>query len=270
MKKRNPHLLKTGKVRACWRDMLDWKNRPKRDRARFSRRSWPFAMAISPHGCPRTGPASTGASPKRSIKPLCREESIAREVRRLSVTVGKEGRLKQRMSLPGAVGDWAVKADSINTSDRRPGAAHCRRRPHDRRGGQRRSRASPWIWRSTDGALEGGVPPLGEAGQHDDRAALGLHLGGHARGARGRHRGQAGRPGTGAGRVGRVERPHRIGQPDGRQPHRAGSQYRRGDHRRRRRRPVEEDHRRRARRDSCSSRKPSTRWWTSSGHSRRR
>ena len=46
---------------------------------------------------------------------IAHEERIAREVRRLSVTVGKEGRLKQRMSLPGAVGDWAVKADSINT-----------------------------------------------------------------------------------------------------------------------------------------------------------
>ncbi len=31
------------------------------------------------------------------------------------MTVGREGRLKQRMSLPGAVGDWAVKAESINT-----------------------------------------------------------------------------------------------------------------------------------------------------------
>jgi HAMP domain-containing protein/CheY-like chemotaxis protein/signal transduction histidine kinase len=41
-------------------------------------------------------------------------QSITREVKRLSVTVGKEGRLRQRMSLPGAVGDWAVKADSIN------------------------------------------------------------------------------------------------------------------------------------------------------------
>ena len=29
--------------------------------------------------------------------------------------VGKEGRLKQRISLPGAVGDWAVQADSVNT-----------------------------------------------------------------------------------------------------------------------------------------------------------
>ena len=33
----------------------------------------------------------------------------------MSVTVGKEGRLKQRMSLPGAIGGWAEKIDSINT-----------------------------------------------------------------------------------------------------------------------------------------------------------
>ncbi len=67
--------------------------------------------------------------------------------------------------------------------------------------------------------------------------------------ARGRHRGQARRPGPGAGRFGCVERPHRIGQPDGRQPDRAGAQYRRGDDRRGRRRPVQEDHGRRAWRD---------------------
>ena len=34
---------------------------------------------------------------------------------RLSVTVGKEGRLKQRMSVPGAIGGWAAKVDSLNT-----------------------------------------------------------------------------------------------------------------------------------------------------------
>ena len=43
------------------------------------------------------------------------EARIAAEVGRLSATVGKEGRLKQRMSVPGAIGDWAVKVDSINT-----------------------------------------------------------------------------------------------------------------------------------------------------------
>ena len=43
------------------------------------------------------------------------EDRITREVQRLSVTVGKEGRLKQRMTLPGAVGEWANKVESINT-----------------------------------------------------------------------------------------------------------------------------------------------------------
>ncbi|HEV7404296.1 MAG TPA: HAMP domain-containing protein, partial [Chthoniobacteraceae bacterium] len=43
------------------------------------------------------------------------EDQITREARRLRTNVGKEGRLKQRMSLPGAVGEWAVKVESINT-----------------------------------------------------------------------------------------------------------------------------------------------------------
>ena len=42
------------------------------------------------------------------------EDHIAREVARLSVTVGKEGRLRQRMSLPGALGGWATKVESLN------------------------------------------------------------------------------------------------------------------------------------------------------------
>src|SRR5262245_26864593 len=43
------------------------------------------------------------------------EDRIAREVEHLSVTVGKEGRLKQRLSLPGALGGWATKVSSLNT-----------------------------------------------------------------------------------------------------------------------------------------------------------
>ena len=46
---------------------------------------------------------------------IARKERILKEVTRLSATVGKEGRLRQRMSLPGAVGAWAEEADSINT-----------------------------------------------------------------------------------------------------------------------------------------------------------
>ena len=38
---------------------------------------------------------------------LAHEDRITREITRLSMTVGKEGRLKQRMSVPGAIGGWA-------------------------------------------------------------------------------------------------------------------------------------------------------------------
>src|SRR5262245_57423232 len=46
---------------------------------------------------------------------IAQKERILDEVTRLSRTVGKEGRLRQRMSLPGAVGAWATEVDSINT-----------------------------------------------------------------------------------------------------------------------------------------------------------
>jgi len=44
-----------------------------------------------------------------------REGDITKEASRLSATVGKEGRLTQRMNVPGAVGGWADKVDSLNT-----------------------------------------------------------------------------------------------------------------------------------------------------------
>ncbi|MBC7379827.1 MAG: HAMP domain-containing protein, partial [Burkholderiaceae bacterium] len=37
------------------------------------------------------------------------------EANRLRTTVGKEGRLSQRMSSPGAIGGWAAQVDSLNT-----------------------------------------------------------------------------------------------------------------------------------------------------------
>src|SRR5580692_11577913 len=43
------------------------------------------------------------------------EEFISKEIARLSVSVGKEGRLKQRVSVPGLIGGWAAKAESVNT-----------------------------------------------------------------------------------------------------------------------------------------------------------
>src|SRR4029077_12839893 len=46
---------------------------------------------------------------------IAQEQRITDEVTRLSVTVGKEGRLKQRLSHPVATGGWATKVESINT-----------------------------------------------------------------------------------------------------------------------------------------------------------
>ncbi len=43
------------------------------------------------------------------------EDRTSREVARLSVVVGKDGRLKQRMSMPGAIGQWATRVDNWNT-----------------------------------------------------------------------------------------------------------------------------------------------------------
>ena len=68
---------------------------------------------------------------------------------------------------------------------------------------------------------------------------------GDPRRPRGRHRGQARRPGRGRGRVRHVEGPDRERQPDGVEPHHPGAQHRQRDHRRRQRRPEPEDHRRR-------------------------
>ncbi len=46
---------------------------------------------------------------------LSYEERLAKEAARLSETVGRDGRLRQRMSLPGAAGGWATKVDALNT-----------------------------------------------------------------------------------------------------------------------------------------------------------
>src|SRR5262245_29491479 len=41
-------------------------------------------------------------------------ERRARETARVSRAVGKEGKLKQRMSVPGAVGGWADEVAAVN------------------------------------------------------------------------------------------------------------------------------------------------------------
>ena len=46
---------------------------------------------------------------------IAQKQRLSSEIARLSSEVGKDGRLKQRISLPGAVGGWAESADCINS-----------------------------------------------------------------------------------------------------------------------------------------------------------
>ena len=104
----------------------------------------------------------------------------------------------------------------------RPGAQH---RRGDDRGGVGRPVEEDHRRR------EGRNPRAEEHHQHDGGPAELLRLRSDARGARGRHRRQARRPGARRGRRRHLEGPDRQREPDGRQPDRPGAQHRRGDDR---------------------------------------
>ena len=161
-----------------------------------------------------------------------RQDPPARALRPFRRRLGRDGILRQFADRRSALAD--------DRSDPR----YCRRGAGRLAAYRRARRRRP--------AFEGRVPPLGRDRQHDDQAAQRVHLGSDARRPRSRHRGQARRSGAGARSDRRLERPHRERQLDGLEPHRPGSQHRRGDDRGGQRRPVEKDHRRRARRDSAA------------------
>ena len=133
--------------------------------------------------------------------------SFADEVTRVAREVGTEGKLGGQAQVEGVSGTWRDLTDNVNfmaAQPDRPGAQH---RPGRHRGGQRRPRPE-------DHRRRPGRDPRAEADdQHDGRPALVVRRRGHARGARGRHRGQARRSGRGRGRLGHLARPHRERQP---------------------------------------------------------
>lgn len=103
----------------------------------------------------------------------------AAEIARVCRVVGKEGKLKQRMNVPGAVGGWADEVVSLNTL------------------------IDDLVWPTTEVTRAIGAVAKGDLTQamalevdgrplegeflrsaqlvKDDRSAFGLHLGGHAR-----------------------------------------------------------------------------------------
>ncbi len=168
---------------------------------------------------------------------------FASEVTRVAREVGTEGKLGGQANVPGVAGTWKDLTENVNfmaVEPHRPGAQH---RRGDHGGGARRPFAQDHRRR------EGRDPGAQEHHQHHGGPAERLRRRGDARGARSRHRGQARRPGRGAGRRGHLEGSHRQRQLHGGQPHRPGAQHRRGRDRHRQRRPVAQDHGGRARRD---------------------
>ena len=166
--------------------------------------------------------------------------SFASEVTRVAREVGTEGKLGGQARVEGVGGTWKDLTDNVNLMAREPDRPGPQHRRSDDRGRARRPVEEDHRRR------EGRNPRAEEHHQHDGGSAEFLRLGSDARGARGRHRRQARRPGAGARRRRHLEGSDRQRQLDGREPDRPGPQHRRGDHRRRLGRPVEEDHRRRA------------------------
>ena len=137
---------------------------------------------------------------------------FAAEVTRVAREVGTEGKLGGQAEVHGRrrhlEGPHRQRQLDGRQPDR-PGAQH--RRSHDRHRERRPVAQDHGRRARRDPAAEGDH-------QHDGRPAALVRLRSDARGARGRHRGQARRPGQRARRRGHLEGPHRQRQLDGRQP----------------------------------------------------
>ena len=176
---------------------------------------------------------------------------LCHDLARVGQKVGREGQTRQRMAPANRQGAWAEMEESVN------GLIDDLVRPIETMTEAMSAVAKGDLTRTVSAgsrrpAAAGRVPAHRVDRQSHARADDRVQLGGHARRARGRHGGTPRWPGESERRVGRVEGPDRLGQPDGVEPDRAGAQHLRGDHRGRERRPVAQDHGRRARRDPAA------------------
>jgi HAMP domain-containing protein len=145
---------------------------------------------------------------------------FASEVTRVAREVGTEGKLGGQAQVRGVAGTWKDLTDNVNLmADNLTGQV---RNIADVTTAVARgdlSRRSPWS--------EGRDP---RAQGHDQRhggPAQRLRIGSDARGPRSGYRGQARRPGAGAGRRRHLEGSHGQREPDGDQPHQPGARHRR-------------------------------------------
>ena len=115
------------------------------------------------------------------------------EVTRVAREVGTEGKLGGQAAVPGVAGTWKDLTDSVNSMASNLTAQV--RNIAEVTTAVAKGDLSPQDHRRR----EGRNPRAEEHDQHDGRPAQRLRLRSHPRGPRGRHRGQARRPGRGAG-----------------------------------------------------------------------
>ena len=160
--------------------------------------------------------------------------AFASEVIRVAREVGTEGKLGGQAVVPGVAGTWKDLTDNVNLL-----AANLTTQVRN-------------IAEVTTAVARGDLSRkitvdvsrrdsrAQEHDQHDGRPVERVRVGSDARGARGRDRRQARRPGAGARRGRHLEGPDRHRERDGGEPDRAGARHRQGRDRRGRRRPQAE------------------------------
>ena len=140
--------------------------------------------------------------------------AFAGEVTRVAREVGTEGKLGGQAQVPGVAGTWKDLTDNVNSMAGNL-TAQVRNIAEVTTAVARGD-----LSRKITVDVQGRDPRAEEHHQHDGGPAERVRLRGDARGARGRHRRQARRPGAGARRGRHLEGPHRQRQLHGEQPHR--------------------------------------------------
>ena len=164
-------------------------------------------------------------------------EEMAEEFERVSLAVGKEGRITQRATLRAAGGSWAASVSSVNTliGDLVQPTSEVARVI----GAVAKGDLSQTMALDIEGRpLMGEFLRIGKTVNTmvDQLSSFASEVTRVARevGTEGKLGGQA----RGEGRGGHLEGPDRQRELDGRQPHRPGPQHRRGDDRGGQRRPL--------------------------------
>ena len=177
--------------------------------------------------------------------------SFASEVTRVAREVGTEGRLGVQAVVPGVAGTWKDLTDSVNTMGANL-TAQVRNIAEVTTAVARGD-----LNRKITVDVKGEILELKNTINTMVDQLNALRRRSDARGARGRHRGQARRPGAGVRRGRHLEGPHRQRQLHGLQPHRPGARHREGRDGRGQRQPD-------ARSSRCRPRARSPRWPTPS------